>query len=262
MAAMRLVLPIFVSLLLAACGGVQGTARITFDQPEMNQTWYGAYHRPMADADASRAPRARPARSGRDAPAPTAVATRPTAPSAPTVSGVAADGYDAETAAAYVRDIYGLNETPIGEGRMQVVDVYRFVHEHGQIYHSPRPAVGDLVFFHNTHDMNQDARPNDWYSHVGIVEGVSEDDTVTVLSWIDGEVGRIQLNRSNPSEERLRGETVNTRLRDAGRDDPEHAQYLAGELFAGFGSLLGERTQVVVLDVWRPEDSPSLRASR
>ena len=245
---------------LIACGGLSGQARPTFDQVALNQTWYGAYHRPLPEAAPRpereprepREPRQRPER-------------RSPAPSAPSASipDAAAQDYTPQHAAAYVRDVYQLNETPIG-GRDtdEVVDVYRYVSENGTIYHDPRPAVGDLAFFHNTFDANSDRRPNDWYTHVGIVESVDESNTVTVLSFVDGSVGRLYLNLEQPEAAGSSRAPLNTRLRADRRDDPAHTQYLAGELFAGFGSLLGERTQVIVLDDWNPSGSPSLQASR
>lgn len=270
-------IPIALTLLLGACSGLSGDTRPAFEQVAFNSPWYGAYHRPIPDGDAApreraereRAPREPRERERREpeprvdtAAAPAPPSPPPTQAAAVAIPDAVVDGYDQQLAAAYVRDVYVLNETPIGAGPMNVVEVYRWAQEHGQIYHTPRPAVGDLVFFHNTHDGNADGRPNDWYSHVGIVEAVDSADTVTVLSYVGGNVGRVYMNRRTPGDVRVGDDTVNTELRARRRGDPEHTQYTAGHLFAGFASLLGERTQVVVLDVWQPADSPSLQATR
>jgi hypothetical protein len=159
--------------------------------------------------------------------------------------------------------VYSLNETEIGSRDTEnVVDVYRYVSENGTVYHDPRPAVGDLAFFHNTFDANSDRRPNDWYTHVGIVESVDDANTVTVLSFVDGSVSRLTLNLERPADAMDGRTALNSTLRQPTRADAEHTQYLAGELFAGFGSLLGELTQVIVLDDWNPSGSPSLQARR
>lgn len=244
-------------LSLTACAGLSGSPRPTFDQGALNSTWYGAYHRPLPGSE----PRARTPRPAEEA----AVASVPvrTPSSDVRIPETSGDGYEPRHAAAYVRDVYGMNDTPIGDaGTRDVVDVYRYVQEHGNIYHSDRPAVGDLVFFHNTFDANSDRRPNDWFTHVGIVESVAADDTVTVLSYADGAIGRIYMNRSDADTERRDGQTINSPLRTQRRDDPAHTEHTAAHLFAGFGALLGDVTQVVVLDQWSPGESPSLQASR
>lgn len=239
-------------LSLTACAGLTGAPRPTFDQGAFNDVWYGAYYRPLPGT-----PHARQPRGNGDAPA------APTPSTDTRIPDANARRYEPVNAAAYVRDVYALNETSVGDANArEVVDIYRHTQEHGQIYHTARPAVGDLVFFHNTFDANGDSRPNDWFSHVGMVESVSADDTVTVLSYVDGAIGRLYMNRSRPDEERDGRDTLNTRLRTAERGDPAHTEYTAAHLFAGFGSLLGERAQVVVLDTWEPSASPSLRASR
>lgn len=234
-----------------ACSGMSGSQRATFDQVALNQTWYGAYHRPLPDAGGER--RQRPER-----------ASAPTTPTLTASIPAAVGGdYEPSHAAAYVRDVYSLNETVIGGTDTDtVVDVYRFVSENGTVYHDPRPAVGDLAFFHNTFDANGDRRPNDWYTHVGIVESVDESNTVTVLSFVDDSVARLTMNLERPGDSRADGADLNSTLREPSRNDTPHTQYLAGQLFAGFGSLLGERTQVIVLDDWSPSSSPSLHASR
>ena len=103
---------------------------------------------------------------------------------------------------------------------------------------------------------------NDWYTHVGLVEYVEEAGTISVLSYIDGEVSRLIMNLDNPSDLEVDGVAHNTRLREPSDDDPPYSEYLAGELFAGFASLLGNRTEVVVLDSWDPGMSTTLTASR
>ena len=252
-------LPLLTSLglfgLASACSGLSGDTRPTFNQVALNSTWYGAYHRPLPVAE----PRAERERPNRDRPTPPPSNPALTA----SIPSAGSDNYDPRHAAAYVRDVYSLNETDIGSRDTEnVVDVYRFVSENGTVYHDARPAVGDLAFFHNTFDANGDQRPNDWYTHVGIVESVDEENTVTILSFVDDSVSRLTMNLEHPSDESAGGETLNSSLRQPARNDAEHTQYLAGELFAGFGSLLGERTQVIVLDDWNPSGSPSLQASR
>lgn len=164
-----------------------------------------------------------------------------------------AGGFAPRNAVDYVIDTYAQNNVAVdGRGQLSVVELYRQVQQRGTVYHGRAPATGDLVFFHNTHDDNSDGRNNDWYAHVGIVEQVMGDGTIVVLSWRNGAVSRDTMNLRSPREVELEGRVVNTPLRAYNERDPQFTQYLAGELFAGFGSMLGDLQSVVVLDTWRP----------
>ncbi|MBN1945271.1 MAG: hypothetical protein JW797_06310 [Bradymonadales bacterium] len=165
--------------------------------------------------------------------------------------------YDPMVAAQYVTEVYRANDTPTHEGnpsnRVDIVDIYRHAQRNGTIYHSTRPAVGDLVFFHNTYDRNGDGRANDWYTHIGVVESVDEQGNISVLSYLDRRVSRTYLNLEQPAAtQNDGGRAINTAMRLPSPSDPPYTQYLASELFAGFGSLLGERNEFLVIDNWRP----------
>jgi hypothetical protein len=162
----------------------------------------------------------------------------------------------------YVRSVYALNgiefESP---DELQVVDLYRAVQKQGTIYHSARPVVGDLVFFHNTEDRNTDGRNNDWYTHVGIVESVEDDGTVTFLHYSQGSVRTGHLNLEDQTPADGASAATNSQIRPRKAADPEYTQYLAGDLFAGFGSVLGDRSQFYVVDEWHPGDMRDGHAS-
>ena len=163
--------------------------------------------------------------------------------------------YDPFAALGYIRAVYDANETSTGstDNDVEIIDVYRFTQNEGTIYHSTRPAVGDVVFFHNTFDRNGDSRANDWYTHLGVVESVDDDGNISILSYLDDRVSRTHLNLERPSDARDDdGVVINTAMRQRRSDDPPYTQYLASELFAGFGSLLGERTEFLVIDNWQP----------
>lgn len=164
-----------------------------------------------------------------------------------------ADGYTPRHAVSYVAHTYALNGVEFENAdRLRIVDLYRSVQKAGTIYHSKKPVAGDLVFFHNTYDANGDRRNNDWYVHVGVIETVDKDGTITFLSYRDKQVKRDRMNLHHPHEETLDGATINSSLRTAQKGDPAYTQYLAGELFAGFGAVLGDVDQVMVVDTWSP----------
>ena len=159
-------------------------------------------------------------------------------------------------AADFIRAIYKVNGVDLGaaEGDQAIAALHSAFKRRGRIYHATRPAVGDVIFFHNTFDRNSDRRNNDWYTHIGLVEGVDSDGTIHVLSFREGRVDSFSVNLENPriARDKASGKVWNTALRAARNDDPAFTQHLAGELFAGFGSLLGDRTELMVIDNWTP----------
>ncbi len=96
-----------------------------------------------------------------------------------------------------------------------------------------RPHPGDLAFFHDTYDRNRDDRIGDPWSHSGVVESVSGD-AVLVIHRSGTRIERLRMNLSRPGDEQ-----ENDRLRMKRPSDRPGTRYLAGELFAAFGALLG-----------------------
>ncbi|MCA9523567.1 MAG: hypothetical protein KC609_21475 [Myxococcales bacterium] len=117
--------------------------------------------------------------------------------------------------------------------------MYYALKKRSQVYDRDLPLPGDLVFFHNTEDRNRDNRNNDWYSMIGVVEKVGADGTISFIAPHFGTIKRIPLNLRRPQVRRdeKTGQLVNAFLRVKRMDDPEYTQYLAGELYAGFGTL-------------------------
>lgn len=94
------------------------------------------------------------------------------------------------------------------------------------------PRVGDLVFFFNTYDRNRDGKRNDGVTHVGIVEKIDEDGTVTFIHRGGKGVARSRMNLAQPSARTSAdGKVLNDYVR---RPDRSRAKRLAGQLFAGF----------------------------
>jgi hypothetical protein len=120
-----------------------------------------------------------------------------------------------------------------GEGG--VAAIHRKARSLGALRRHPRP--GDLVFFRETYDRNRDRRRNDGLTHIGVVERVEPNGTVTFVHRAGGGVKRSRLNLYRPSLRRdERGRVLNDYLRR-----PERATYprLAGELLAGFATVDG-----------------------
>lgn len=222
----------------------------------------GVAPRPAGDAASAPAPGLPALSATKPAPVPASTATG--APAASDTSAqpdarlAHAGNAPAETApakaAAFVWDVYRVNGVSFDRGaRTDVAALYRACKKAGKVYHSSKPAIGDLVFFHNTDDYNGDTRNNDWYTHVALVESVGDAGQVALLGFHDGQVREQQLNLEQPDAMASRhGQQLNSQLRPRRDQDPPFTQYLSGQLFAGFCSALGDRSEFVVIDNWKP----------
>lgn len=133
-------------------------------------------------------------------------------------------------------DLYdGLGELDGGNG---VGRIYTHVVQHGRIHYGPTVHPGDVVFFHNTWDFNRDGLPNDPLTHVGVVEAVDRDGTVTFVSWVSAGIERYRMNLQKPDlHKNGDGRVLNDYMRRREPGDPHTARYLTGQLFAAFGTL-------------------------
>ena len=133
-------------------------------------------------------------------------------------------------------DLYGGSG---GDGHANGVRlIYDHVRKHGQIHRGPAVRQGDLVFFDNTWDFNEDGMLNDPLTHVGIIEEVEGDGTVVFISRVSKAIERYRMNLHAPNAVRgSDGRILNDYLRRKKPGDPRGTGYLTGQLFAGFGSL-------------------------
>ncbi len=98
------------------------------------------------------------------------------------------------------------------------------------------PSPGDLIFFDDTYDRNRDGRADDPFTHLGVVERVS-DATVVFLHRGGKAVVRAAMNLEQPDRPTgSDGHRLNSPMRN--RRPPLRAgQTLAGQLFAGYGRI-------------------------
>jgi len=128
-----------------------------------------------------------------------------------------------------------LPERVPGEGGVSLL--YRMARERGLLHTHKVPDVGDLVFFDDTHDRNGDGRADDPLTHVGIVERVDADGTVTFIHRVRRGVLRYRMNLFRPDERRDRktGKVLNHHLRLGASAD---GRRLTGQLFHAFATVL------------------------
>ncbi len=149
---------------------------------------------------------------------------------------------------AYPADCTGLVEAAYAQagvslrgvskpGDNGVTALYRYAQAHGRVYSRGQPAPGDLVFFRETYDQNRDGRRNDGLTHVGIVDQVGADGTVTVIHRVKRGVVSYRMNLARPRVARdpRTQQVINDTLRAPG---PGKAFALTGQLFVAYASVL------------------------
>jgi cell wall-associated NlpC family hydrolase len=121
--------------------------------------------------------------------------------------------------------------------RSGVTAAYRTTERFGAVFGGGGewPAPGDLVFWHDTYDRNRNGRADDGFTHVGIVEYVS-DGTVVFVHRGGKAVARGAMTPDRPAVASEGGTILNSPLRSK---NPRLANVpsLAGALFAGYGRL-------------------------
>ncbi len=139
-------------------------------------------------------------------------------------------------AAVYFKNGYDLiNGNPYGH-RSLVRAIFSYINNKGEIYREKNPRPGDIVFFSNTY---KEYGANE-LTHVGIVENVDTDGTITFIHRSSRGIVEDSMNTIHPStrENPKNSKILNAYLRRKRRDDPPNAKYLAGELFEAYGRIL------------------------
>ncbi len=140
-----------------------------------------------------------------------------------------------------VRGIYAMAGFPLGGKAKQINEndvtiIHRYVYNNGAIYEDT-PLPGDLVFFHDTYDPKGIKHNEERLTHIGIVESIHNDGTITFVHHLGNKIIRSQMNLRNPNARFRLSEKyrLNTPLR---RANSRQASLTSGELFAGFGRLI------------------------
>jgi hypothetical protein len=103
-----------------------------------------------------------------------------------------------------------------------VTAMWRFAFQRSAL-HTHRPAPGDLAFFRETYDRNRDGLENDGLTHVGVVESVDAEGTVTFVHRSGKGVTRAKVDPGSPLDKGR-----NDFLRPRSKRSPA---LLTGELF-------------------------------
>lgn len=135
-------------------------------------------------------------------------------------------------------DLYGSGAPDAKANGVRLI--HHHIRRHGKFHQGPVVRPGDLVFFDNTWDYNQDGLVNDPLTHVGIVERQEQDGTVIFISRVAGAIERYRMNLALPHVHRTaEGRVLNDYIRRKDFNDSVNTAYLTGQLFAAFGSQNG-----------------------
>lgn len=120
--------------------------------------------------------------------------------------------------------------------------LFQMGEEHDLLNHGPVPQPGDIIFWDNTYDRNDDQQWNDWLTHTGIVVKAYEDGTVEYVhhNFIYGIiVERMNLNDPDTWAVDRGGERfiINAQLRMPAHVYLNPTQKYASHLFRAAGSL-------------------------
>ena len=121
-----------------------------------------------------------------------------------------------------------------------VAAIFNAAVKRGLVHKRKTPAIGDLVFFDNTYDRNRDGRLNDPLTHIGIVERVDADGTVTFIHHVKRGILRYKMNLFTPNLRRdsKTNKVLNHYIRVASKSAADSSRKLTGELFHAYATII------------------------
>ncbi|UCF97342.1 MAG: CHAP domain-containing protein [Spirochaetaceae bacterium] len=121
-----------------------------------------------------------------------------------------------------------------------VMRLYKSLDAEELLYETRFPVTGDIIFWDNTYDRNQDRQWNDPLTHVGMVMNTSEDGSIEYvhLNYRRGIIiENMNLHQPEVHQQMEKGQMriINSpmRMKQAGKAHPDN--WLSGQLFKIFG---------------------------
>lgn len=116
----------------------------------------------------------------------------------------------------------------------------------GVFHRKKLPTPGDVAFFSQTYDRDNDGLLNDELTHSAVVTQVDADGTIEMVHVGSKGVVLLRMNLRRPHDAADEsGKPLNDGLRAKKGRDPVGTAYLAGELWVGFGSLWAIRADAL-----------------
>lgn len=121
-----------------------------------------------------------------------------------------------------------------------VMRLYKSLDAEELLYETRFPVTGDIIFWDNTYDRNEDRQWNDPLTHVGMVMNTSEDGSIEYvhLNYRRGIIiENMNLHQPEVHQQMEKGQMriINSpmRMKQAGKAHPDN--WLSGQLFKIFG---------------------------
>ena len=148
----------------------------------------------------------------------------------------------------YRFDCSGLVEAALAEAGFtfsgSTRDLFATARDLGVLHRHHRPEVGDVAFFDDTYDKDNDGRVNDPLTHVAVVVTVDADGTIGMIHLGSAGVVKLAMNLRDPETHvDVGGRLINDYLRASSKRDSARTRHLAGELWVAFGSLWKVRAE-------------------
>jgi hypothetical protein len=121
-----------------------------------------------------------------------------------------------------------------------VTRIYKTLERDNLLYSNDYPLPGDIIFWDNTYDENEDSRWDDPLSHVGMVVRVDKDGTISyVHDHIRNGITIDYMNLRKPgtwkSVENGHVRVINSPMRLAAAGKPHPPDWLSGQLYRALG---------------------------
>ncbi len=118
--------------------------------------------------------------------------------------------------------------------------LYRTLERYNLLYSTTEPLTGDLIFWDNTYDHNEDGRWDDPLSHAGMVTSVDPDGTIAYIHYhVTLGIHIDYMNLRNPSVQSVSEwghvKVINSPMRLVERGKPHPPHWLAGQLYRALG---------------------------
>jgi hypothetical protein len=133
----------------------------------------------------------------------------------------------------FVMAVHASVDVPISGSTKMLYDLSK---TKSVLHQNKIPSNGDVAFFDNSHDRNKNGKRDDELTHIGIVEKIESDGTITLIHLGGSGIVRTYMNLHAPTTHKnADGKIINSYLRVANRKDS--GSRLTGELWRAFGAL-------------------------